>query len=140
CSSSRRAPGCGRACTTSTPSRAAGGTSGTSGRADRGGVARQVTLYLGRRALHSLIVLLVVTLAAFMLIQLVPGDPARIMLGAHAPPASVRQVRHELGLDRSLLAQFGSFLGGIPRGDLGTSINLKRPVGELIGPRIGPSL
>jgi peptide/nickel transport system permease protein len=99
-----------------------------------------MTAYLARRALHALLVLFVVTLAAFLLIHLVPGDPVRITLGAHAPPDAVRRVRHELGLDRSLAAQFGSFLSGIPRGDFGTSINTQRPVGEIILPRILPSV
>jgi peptide/nickel transport system permease protein len=99
-----------------------------------------VTAYLVRRLLHAVLVLAILTLVAFMLIHLVPGDPVRIMLGAHAPPAAVRQVRHELGLDRSLVHQFASFAGGLFRGDLGTSINLQRPVGEVLGPRIGPSV
>jgi peptide/nickel transport system permease protein len=99
-----------------------------------------MTGYLARRALHALLVLLIVTLVSFLLIHLVPGDPVRITLGAHAPPEAVADVRHQLGLDRSLVRQFGSFLGGLPRGDLGTSINLQRPVSEIIGPRIGPSV
>ncbi|TML84136.1 MAG: ABC transporter permease [Actinobacteria bacterium] len=99
-----------------------------------------MTAYLVRRLLHAVLVLAILTLVAFMLIHLVPGDPVRIMLGAHAPPAAVRQVRHELGLDRSLVRQFASFAGGLFRGDLGTSINLQRPVGEVLGPRIGPSI
>jgi peptide/nickel transport system permease protein len=99
-----------------------------------------VTGYLLRRALHALFVLLIVTLAAFLLIHAVPGDPVRITLGAHAPPESVERVRHQLGLDRSLAEQFGSFLSGLPRGDLGTSINLQQPVRDIVGPRIWPSV
>jgi peptide/nickel transport system permease protein len=96
--------------------------------------------YLARRGLHAVLVLFIVTFVAFILIHLVPGDPVRIMLGAHAPPSAVAQVRRQLGLDRSLLAQFGSFLEGIPRGDLGTSISLQRPVRDVVGPRIWPSI
>ena len=99
-----------------------------------------MTAYLVRRALHAVLVLAIVTLVAFMLIHLVPGDPVRITLGAHAPPDAVRQVRHQLGLDRSLVHQFLAFAGGLFRGDLGTSINLQRPVSEILGPRIGPSI
>jgi len=69
-----------------------------------------VTAYLARRAMHAVFVLFIVALAAFLLIHLVPGDPVRITLGAHAPADAVRRVRHQLGLDRSLAAQFGSFL------------------------------
>ena len=50
-----------------------------------------------RRVLHACSVLVGITLVAFLLIHLVPGDPVRIMLGAHAPPAAVRGVRHQLG-------------------------------------------
>jgi len=96
--------------------------------------------YLGRRGLHAVLVLFIVTFVAFILIHLVPGDPVRIMLGAHAPPSAVAQVRRQLGLDRSLVSQFGSFLEGVPRGDLGTSISLQRPVRDVVGPRIWPSI
>ena len=99
-----------------------------------------MTAYLSRRALHAVLVLTIVTLAAFLLIHLVPGDPVRITLGAHAPPDAVARVRHQLGLDQSLAHQFASFVGGLFQGDLGTSINLQRPVSEIIGPRIGPSV
>lgn len=99
-----------------------------------------MTAYLTRRALHAVLVLTIVTLAAFLLIHLVPGDPVRITLGAHAPPDAVARVRHQLGLDQSLAHQFVSFVGGLVQGDLGTSINLQRPVSEIIGPRIGPSV
>jgi len=96
--------------------------------------------YLGRQGLHAVLVLFIVTFVAFILIHLVPGDPVRIMLGAHAPPSAVAQVRRQLGLDRSLVSQFGSFLEGVPRGDLGTSISLQRPVRDVVGPRIWPSI
>ena len=99
-----------------------------------------MTGYLARRAMHAVLVLFIVTLVAFLLIHLVPGDPVRIVLGAHAPPSAVAQVRHQLGLDRSLASQFASFLEGLPRGDLGTSISLQRPVRDIIGPRIAPSI
>jgi peptide/nickel transport system permease protein len=99
-----------------------------------------VTGYLARRGVHAVLVLFIVTLVSFLLIHMVPGDPVRIMLGAHAPPSSVRQVRHQLGLDRPLLTQFGSFLKGLPTGNLGTSISLQRPVRDIVGPRIWPSI
>ena len=99
-----------------------------------------MTAYLARRAMHAVFVLFIVALAAFLLIHLVPGDPVRITLGAHAPADAVRRVRHQLGLDRSLAAQFGSFLTGVFRGDFGTSINQQRQVSAIIGPRIAPSV
>ena len=99
-----------------------------------------MTAYLARRGMHAVLVLFIVTLAAFLLIHLVPGDPVRITLGAHAPPEAVQRVRHQLGLDDPLPQQFVTFLTGLARGDLGTSINLQRPVSEVIGPRIWPSI
>jgi peptide/nickel transport system permease protein len=96
--------------------------------------------YLTRRGAHAVIVLFFLTLAAFLLVHLVPGDPVRIMLGPHAPPEAVAQVRHNLGLDRPLPSQFLSFVGGLFQGDLGTSLNTQRPVSELLGSRIWPSL
>ena len=99
-----------------------------------------MTGYLARRGLHALLVLLIVALFSFLLIHLVPGDPVRITLGAHAPPDAVARVRHDLGLDRSLAHQFGSFLAGLPRGDFGTSINRQQPVRDVVGPRIWPSI
>lgn len=99
-----------------------------------------MTAYLARRGMHAVLVLLIVTLAAFLLIHMVPGDPVRITLGAHAPEENVQAVRHQLGLDDSLPHQFGSFLAGLVTGDLGTSINLQQPVSQIIGPRIWPSI
>ena len=99
-----------------------------------------MTAYLARRGMHAVLVLFIVTLAAFLLIHMVPGDPVRITLGAHAPEENVQAVRHQLGLDQSLPHQFGSFLAGLAQGDLGTSINLQQPVSQIIGPRIMPSI
>ncbi len=99
-----------------------------------------MTAYLARRGMHAVLVLFIVTLAAFLLIHMVPGDPVRITLGAHAPEENVRAVRHQLGLDQSLPHQFGTFLAGLAQGDLGTSINLQQPVSQIIGPRIMPSI
>ena len=65
----------------------------------------------------------------FFLIHLVPGDPAAAMIGEGAAPADVAALRSALGLDRPLHVQYVSWLGGLLRGDLGTSILSRRPVG-----------
>ena len=68
----------------------------------------------------------------FFLIHLVPGDPAAAMMGEGAAPADVAALRHELGLDRPLPAQYVSWLSALSRGDLGRSILTRRPVsGEI---------
>ena len=99
-----------------------------------------MTRYFGRRLLHVLPVVIGITLASFVLIHLVPGDPIRIMLGAKAPAERVAEVKHELGIDRPLPQQYLSFVGGAVHGDLGESIILRRPVSGVVGERLGPSL
>jgi peptide/nickel transport system permease protein len=80
------------------------------------------------------------TLFSFVLIHLVPGDPIRIMVGGKAPEAVVKNIDHQLGLDRPLPSQYVTFVGHAARGDLGESIVLRRPVSSVVGERIGPSL
>jgi peptide/nickel transport system permease protein len=95
---------------------------------------------LARRGAQSLVVLLGVSFVSFLLIHLVPGDPVRLALGPKAPAQEVLQVRHQLGLDRPLLAQYFRFLGHALRGDFGYSIQDRVPVSSLVVPRIVPSL
>jgi ABC-type dipeptide/oligopeptide/nickel transport system permease component len=80
------------------------------------------------------------TLFSFILIHLVPGDPIRIMVGGKAPEAVVKNIDHQLGLDRPLPTQYVLFVDHAARGDLGDSIVLRRPVSSVVGERIGPSL
>jgi ABC-type dipeptide/oligopeptide/nickel transport system permease component len=80
------------------------------------------------------------TLFSFILIHLVPGDPIRLMVGGKAPEAVVKNLDHQLGLDRPLPTQYVRFVGNAARGDLGESIVLRRPVSSVVGERLGPSL
>lgn len=80
------------------------------------------------------------TLFSFILIHLVPGDPIRLMVGGKAPDAVVKNIDHQLGLDRPLPTQYVRFVGHAAHGDLGESIVLRRPVSSVVGERIGPSL
>jgi ABC-type dipeptide/oligopeptide/nickel transport system permease component len=84
--------------------------------------------YLVRRLLLTIPVLLGVATLVFALIHLVPGDPAQAMLGEGASEEEVVRLRANLGLDRPLLVQYQSFLGGALRGDLGTSFRYNTPV------------
>jgi peptide/nickel transport system permease protein len=84
--------------------------------------------YLFRRLLLTIPVLLGVATLVFALIHLVPGDPAQAMLGEGASQDEVNKLRHSLGLDRPLVTQYKAFLGGIARGDLGTSFRYNTPV------------
>jgi ABC-type dipeptide/oligopeptide/nickel transport system permease component len=92
--------------------------------------------YLLRRLLLTIPVLIGVATLVFALIHLVPGDPAQSMLGDSASPEEVERLRHTLGLDRPLLTQYRSFLGGLARGDLGTSIRYGTPVAHEIRDRL----
>jgi peptide/nickel transport system permease protein len=92
--------------------------------------------YIGKRLLLLIPVALGVVTAAFLLMHVTPGDPALTYLGNHATPAAVRALRHEWGLDQPLWRQYFSFLGGLFRGDLGTSLYYKTPNTTLIAQRL----
>jgi len=81
-----------------------------------------------------------ITLASFVLIHLVPGDPIRIMLGGKATKEHVAEVSHTLKLDRPLPVQYLTFVGDATHGDLGESIIQRRPVSGIVSERIGPSI
>jgi peptide/nickel transport system permease protein len=85
-------------------------------------------------------VLLAVSVLVFLMSHLTPGDPATIMLGENASAADVARLRHELGLDRPLAVQYGRYLAGVVRGDLGRSIRSGRPVALEIWERFPPTL
>ena len=88
--------------------------------------------YLTRRLLLTIPVLLGVATLVFALIHFIPGDPAQAMLGEGASPEDIAQLRERLGLDRPLLVQYGSFLQGLLRGDLGVSLRNDQPVTQQI--------
>jgi peptide/nickel transport system permease protein len=89
--------------------------------------------FLARRLVLTIPVLLGVATLVFSLIHLIPGDPAQAMLGEAAPQADVEELRHRLGLDRPLIEQYGVFLRGLAKGDLGTSLRTGLPVtGQIV--------
>jgi peptide/nickel transport system permease protein len=96
--------------------------------------------FLGHRLLHTVPVIVGITLASFVLIHLVPGDPIRIMLGGKATKEHVAEVSHTLKLDRPLPVQYLTFVGDATHGDLGESIIQRRPVSGIVSERIGPSI
>ena len=86
-----------------------------------------------RRLLAAVPTMLVVATLVFALVHLIPGDPVEMMLGEGAQPADVEALRARLGLDRPLAVQYGSFLAGLVRLDLGDSLHFDRPVATLLG-------
>ncbi|HYB71275.1 MAG TPA: ABC transporter permease, partial [Candidatus Bathyarchaeia archaeon] len=94
--------------------------------------------YVGRRILAVVPVLFGVTLAVFSMLFLVPGDPVKIMLAEFVTnPDQVAQMRAQLHLDEPVILQYGRFVGGALRGDLGLSIRSRRPVATEIGENLG---
>jgi peptide/nickel transport system permease protein len=92
--------------------------------------------FLVRRLLLTIPVLLGVATLVFSLIHLVPGDPVQAMLGDSASPQDISELRGRLGLDRPLYVQYGAFLKGLTRGDLGASLRTNQPVTASIVERL----
>ncbi len=92
--------------------------------------------FLVRRVVHSALLLAIATFVVFLLVRIIPGDPAEVMLGDRATPDAVRLLRESLGLDRPMLVQYGLYLQHLLRADLGTSIRAGRPVLEIIVERL----
>lgn len=96
--------------------------------------------YLGRRILVTLPTLWLVTVVVFSMVRLLPGDPAETIAGLHATQENVAGLRQELGLDQPLLVQYGQFLAGLARLDLGRSTMSRAPVVDELLPRLPVSL
>ena len=96
--------------------------------------------YAAGRLLALLPVLAVVGVTVFLLIHLIPGDPASVILGPEASQAQIAQLRTALGLDRPLYVQLGLWFGHVLRGDLGSSVFLQQPVARAIWTHLGPTL
>ena len=93
--------------------------------------------YVTRKLLELAFTLLVVSIAVFLVLRLLPGDPAQLVLGVNASPESLARLRSELGLDKSIPVQYLSWLKGLFTGDMGDSIFYDKGVGGLILSRLG---
>ncbi|MCZ2804924.1 ABC transporter permease [Modestobacter sp. VKM Ac-2983] len=96
--------------------------------------------HIVRTLLLSLITLFGVSILIFLMLRVLPGDPARVLAGLNASEDQVARLRAELGLDDSLLAQYWSFITGVLTGDLGTSARTSAPVATEIGVRLPATL
>ena len=96
--------------------------------------------YIFKRLLTLIPVLFIVSIVIFMLIHLVPGDPAAMMLGDKATPEQIAALRHTLGFDQPLPVQYVKWIGGIFRGDLGTSLFMKGTMWEIISSHMVPTV
>ncbi len=88
--------------------------------------------YVLRRLLQSIIIVVLIAIAVFIVLRLSAGDPARIRAPVFARPDVIEQYRRDFGIDRPLLEQLGSFLWGAIRGDFGQSFRFQAPVMQLI--------
>ena len=96
--------------------------------------------YVARRLLHLVPIVLGVTVLVFFLIHLVPGDPARTILGNQATDRRVALLHHEWGLDRPLPVQYAKFMGRLFHGDLGSSLFYSVGAGRLVFDRLPVTL
>jgi peptide/nickel transport system permease protein len=96
--------------------------------------------FLRRRLVQMIPVLLGISLITFFMIHLIPGDPARNMLGPRATPERVAELRQALGLEEPLWSQYWRFLTGVVRGDLGNSLYYRQAVGPLVLERLPPTV
>ncbi|KQP12629.1 ABC transporter permease [Pseudorhodoferax sp. Leaf267] len=96
--------------------------------------------FLAQRLAAIVPVLLVVAVIVFLILRLTPGDPAAVIAGNNATNDDIDRIREQLGLAKPLLAQFWIWVSGVLQGDLGYSFYLNKPVTELIGQRIEPTL
>ena len=96
--------------------------------------------YVLTRILQAILILLGVSFITFLLLYILPADPAVQIAGRSATPETVASIRAELGLDQPLFVQYLDYMANLLQGDLGRSYLQKTEVGSLIMSRIGPSL
>jgi peptide/nickel transport system permease protein len=95
-----------------------------------------MTSYLARRLGHSLLVVIGVTIVVFILLHLLPGGPARAILGPRATPGAVAAFNHANGYDRPIVVQYAIWIGHLAQGNLGYSYKLNQSVASLIANRL----
>ncbi len=98
-----------------------------------------MTTYIIRRLLQSIIVVIGVTLLVYMIL-FQTGDPTFLSVSPDATADEIARVRHQLGYDRPWFVQYGDFLGGLVRGDLGTSLRQQRPVFDIVTEKLPATL
>jgi peptide/nickel transport system permease protein len=96
--------------------------------------------YLLARIVSMAVSLAAASVAIFLMIQAVPGDPAAFMLGLNAQPDTVAALRAELGLEGGLVERYLAWVGGMLRGDFGLSYTYRVPVADLVADRLAVSL
>ena len=96
--------------------------------------------YIVKRLLSAIPVVLGITVIVFVIMALIPGDPATAILGSYATPENVEKLNRDLGLDKPLVQQYFIWLGNMLSGDFGTSFALNRPVLDEVLERFNATL
>lgn len=91
---------------------------------------------IARRLVTLFATLFVTAMIVFVALEILPGDPAEVILGLNATPETVAAVRTDLGLDKPAIERFGSWIHGLVTGDLGNSYAYRVPVAELVAERL----
>ncbi len=99
-----------------------------------------MTAYIVKRLLFGVPVVFGVSILVFLLMALVPGDPALALLGPYATDENVRQLREQLALDAPLWERYGTWIANLTQGNFGYAYSLERPVAEELGERAGATL
>jgi peptide/nickel transport system permease protein len=99
-----------------------------------------VIRYLGKRLAASVLILIGVSAITFVINFVIPSDPVALIAARSATKADRDRLRHELGLDRSLIVQYGRYMAGVVQGDLGRSFKRKTQVAEQIWSRLPATL
>lgn len=99
-----------------------------------------MALFVLKRLLSLILTLLAASLVVFLVLEVLPGDPAAVMLGINAQPDTLTALRAEMGLDQPAIARYLTWVGGLLAGDFGNSYTYGVPVAELIGERLDVSL
>lgn len=99
-----------------------------------------MTGYILKRLVSAIPVLFGLSVIVFLIMALIPGDPATAILGSYATPENVERINRQLGLDKTLLEQYGIWISNLLQGDFGRSYILNRPVLDEIIDRFGATL
>src|SRR5512139_985164 len=99
-----------------------------------------MAVHVIRRLIQAIPVMLLASIFVFSILQLVPGDPATNLAGPDASDEDVEIIRARLGLDKPMVEQYVSWIGGALQGDLGDSFRSSRPVSQLLRDALAPTL
>src|SRR3546814_16668524 len=99
-----------------------------------------MAIFLLQRLAAFAVTLLVASLVIFLVMEVLPGDPAALMLGVNARPDTLAALRAEMGLDQPAAARYLAWLGGLALGDFGTSYTTGLSVWDMVRRRIGRAL